>query len=269
MALRQWDFPGGGQLAPVNQPAGGGGDPPNEGELDWFEDFRLSLTDKGMTEISNNAEINRVPVGSATGTWPSGITHVAENVFVVGMNSQYEARDLWPAPAIGEYLFARMLLCNNTPEVNIGVDHGFETNIGLVFWFWRMSAEDFISSQPNHFVIDFGTWDAGGFPNELELVAPKDTVLRFEWRVQRTGPSTAVVSGRVVNNQTGVLIDERTGMPQSGVDDSGWRQFLFGMSGQAGATYNGGSIYWGGIAFRVSANANDWIGNYPVGPESA
>ena len=73
-----------------------------------------------------------------------------------------------------------------------------------------------------------------------------------------------MLSARVYNNQTGVLLGEITNLPQSTVSATIFRGYLFGMSGQFGATFSGGSVYWGALAFRVSSNANDWIGAYPV-----
>jgi hypothetical protein len=89
-------------------------------------------------------------------------------------------------------------------------------------------------------------------------------VLRIEWRAQRTTTSSATLSARVYNNQTGALLREITGLAQSNVTATTFREFIFGMSGQGGATFNGGSVYWGAVAFRVSDDANAWIGAYPV-----
>jgi hypothetical protein len=238
------------------------------GNLAWFEDFRVSLTSKGLTRFAWNAPINRIPVGSATGTWPSGITHVAENVYVAEMNAAYQAVNLWPDPAVGQYLFGRMLVNNSLPDgVNTGGDHGFQTNAHAPLpWFWRIWGDNFISSAPNSFVIQSTTWDNNSV-KELELVVPKDVVLRLEWRVQRTGTSSALYSARVYNNQTGALFGEVTDLTQSvgaGGGANMFREYLFGMSGQYAAAYNGGSVYWGALAFRVSGNPNDWIGPYPV-----
>jgi hypothetical protein len=239
--------------------------PPPGGSLAWFEDFRVSLTNKGLTHIAWNAPINRIPVGSATGTWPSGITHVAENVYTPEGNAAYQAVNLWPSPAIGEYLFARMLINNSLPAgANTGGDHGFQTNIfSPLSWFWRIWGGD-----ANSFTLESTTWDdnSNGSPLQLQIDAPKDVVLRLEWRVQRTGTSSAVYSARVYNNQTGTLLGQLTGLPRSGAAGSGnhFREYLFGMSGQLGANYNGGAVYWGAVAVRVSSNANDWIGPYPV-----
>jgi hypothetical protein len=239
--------------------------PPPGGSLAWFDDFRVSLTSKGLAHIAWNAPINRIPVSSATGIWPSGLTHVAENVYVGAMNAAYQAVNLWPSPAIGEYLFGRMLLNNSLPAgANTGGDHGFQTNIfSPLSWFWRIWGGD-----ANSFTLESTTWDdnSNGSPLQLQVDAPKDVVLRLEWRVQRTGTSSAVYSARVYNNQTGVLLGQVTGLPRSGASGSGnhFRDYLFGMSGQLGASFNGGSVYWGAVAIRVSSNANDWIGPYPV-----
>jgi hypothetical protein len=228
--------------------------------LAWWEDFRVSLTEKGLAHIAFNSTINRIPVGSATGSWPAGLTHVAENVYVAGMDAQYQALNLWPAPAVGQYLFGRILVNNSLPAgANTGGDHGFQTNaIAPVVWFWRIWGGD-----ADSFTIESGTWDWANV-NELRLDVPKDVVLRMEWRVQRTGTSTAVYAARVYNNQTGALLGEITGLTQSGLTSAHFREYRFGMSGQGGATFNGGSVYWGALAFRVSSNANDWIGPYPV-----
>jgi hypothetical protein len=232
--------------------------PPPGGSLAWFEDFRLSLTDKGMTQIASNATINRIPKSSATGTWPSQLTHVGENVYVAEMNAAYQAQNLWPAPAVGQYLFARMLLNNSLPNgANTGGDHGFQSNVfHPIVWFWRIWGGD-----ADSFTLEFTTWDNSG-TRELQLDVPKDRVLRLEWRAQRTGTSTATVSARVYNDETGALLGEITGLGQSAATH--FREFLFGMSGLAPTSFNGGSVYWGALAFRVSDNANDWIGPYPV-----
>jgi hypothetical protein len=216
-----------------------------------------------MTRIATNATINRIPVGSATGTWPTGITHVAENIYVAQMNAAYQALNLWPNATVGQYVFIRMLLNNSLPSgANTGGDHGFQTNVGNPLpWFWRVWGGD-----ANSFTLEFSTWDESG-SDEFQMDAPKDVVLRLEWRAQRTGTNAATLTVRVYNNQTGALLAEKTGMTQSSPPGDGsnvFRQFIFGMSGQGGASFNGGSVYWGGLAVRVSSNANDWIGAYPV-----
>jgi hypothetical protein len=207
-----------------------------------------------------NAPINRISVGSATGTWPGGLTHVAENVYVAGMNAAYQINSgSLPAVAVGQYMFTRMLLNNSLPNgANTGCDHGFQTNVGLVVWFWRVCG-----GGASTFTIEFSTWDNSG-TNELRLDVPKDVVLRMEWRAHRTTTSTATLSARVYNNQTGALLGQITGLTQTSVTATHFREFLFGMSGQGGATFNGGSVYWGALAFRVSDDANAWIGAYPV-----
>ena len=78
------------------------------GTLAWFEDFRVSMTDKGLKQTAVNARINRIPVGLATGKWPPGITHVVENVYVAQMDAIYQASNLWPVVTVGQYLFGRM-----------------------------------------------------------------------------------------------------------------------------------------------------------------
>ena len=234
--------------------------PPSGGSLAWWDDFRVSMTSKGLTQVAFNSRINRIPVGSATGTWPTGITHVAENVYVAEMDAQYQALNLWPAPAVGQYLFGRILVNNSLPNgANTGGDHGFQTNaLAPIVWFWRIWGGD-----ADSFTLESAAWDHANV-TELRVDVPKDVVLRLEWRLQRTGTSTALYSARVYNNQTGALLREITGLTQSGLTSSHFREYRFGMSGQGGASFNGGSVYWGGLAFRVSDNANDWIGAYPV-----
>lgn len=236
------------------------------GNLAWFEDFRVSLTNRGLNHIWFNAPINRIPVSAATGTWPAGITHVAENVYVAEMNGGYQAVNLWPNPTVGQYLFGRMLVNNSLPAgAATGGDHGFQTNANAPLpWFWRIWGGD-----ANSFTLESTTWDDNSnySPLQLQVDAPKDVVLRLEWRVQRTGTSSALYSARVYNNQTGTLLGQVTNINQSVGPGGGanmFREYIFGMSGQLGATFNGGSVYWGAIAFRVSDNANDWIGPYPV-----
>jgi hypothetical protein len=243
--------------------------PPPGGSLAWWEDFRVSLTNRGLRQMSFNATINRIPVGSATGNWPAGITHVAENVYVATMNATYAAVDLWPDPAIGQYLFMRMLVVNALPNgANTGGDHGFQTNInGPVAWFWRIYGGDHVGGDPSRWLLEASTWDQV-YPNYFEVPnVPKHTVIRLEWRVQRTSTAGAILTARAYNNQTGALLGERGNMVQTaaaGGNANPFRRFEFGMSGQGGASYNGGSVYWGGLAVRVSNNANDWIGPYPV-----
>jgi hypothetical protein len=234
--------------------------PPPGGGLAWFDDFRTSLTSKGLTWwLSSPAQVNRVTTSSATGTWPSQLTHVAENVFAATHGAGYHAQSLWPAPAVGQYLYVRMLLNNALPNgANIGTDHGFQTNVGLIYWFWRVWG-----GNATTFTLEFSTWEDINV-NMLQLNVPKNTVLRLEWRAERTTTSTATLAARVYNNQTGALLGQITGLVQPGASATTFREFIFGMSGQGGATYNGGSVYWGAVATRVSDNANDWIGPYPV-----
>ena len=230
------------------------------GKLAWFEDFRTSMTDKGLTWwIASPATINRIPTSSATGSWPSQLTHVAENIYAAEHGALYQAANLWPAPAVGQYLFVRMLVNNSQPNgANSGGDHGFQSNVlAPIAWFWRIWGGD-----ADSFTLQFTTWDNGG-TREMQVEVPKDRVLRMEWRAHRTTTSSATVSARVYNNETGALLGEITGLVQS-ASASHFREFMFGMSGQGGASFNGGSVYWGALAARVSDNANDWIGAYPV-----
>ena len=233
--------------------------PPPGGALAWFDDFRTSLTSKGLTWwIASPAVVNRLPKSSATGSWPTELTHVAENVYAATHGAGYQAQNLWPAPAVGQYLFVRMLLNNALPNgANTGTDHGFQTNVGLIHWFWRVWGGNATS-----FTLEFATWETINV-NWLEINVPKNTVLRLEWRAERTTTASATLAARVYNNQTGALLGQITGLVQAATSTT-FREFLFGMSGQGGATYNGGSVYWGALAARVSDNANDWIGPYPV-----
>lgn len=247
-------------------PAGGGG-----ATLDWFEDFRTSFTSKGLVEIADNATINRIPKGSATGTWPTQLTHVAENVYVAGMNAAYQAVNLWRNPAVGEYVFQRMLLNNSLPAptgAGTGGDHGFQTNVsGPVSYGWRIWDQD-LDGGPSatQFTLEALAWDESGV-DEFHLAAPKDVVLRIEWRLQRTGTSSGVKTARCYNNQTGALLLEHGGMTQTAAAGGGanpYREYIYGMSGQGGADFNGGSVYWGALAARVSSDPDAWIGAYPV-----
>lgn len=245
------------------------------GALDFWEDHRVSLTEKGMAwAIPSSASINRVTVAAAGGNWPSGLTHVAENVYFPEQGAAYESVNLWRDLSVGEYLFIRMLLKNSLPNPTgsgTGGDHGFQTNFSAPLpWFWRIYDFATNGGGSTDFGIDFSSWDQSGV-NEMRLDAPKNTVLRFEWRAERTGTSSAILAARVTNNQTETLLQQKTGITQSAAAGGGanpFREFKFGMSGQGGADYTGGSVYWGGVAARISANANDWIGAYPVGPEA-
>ena len=203
--------------------------------------------------------INGIAKSSATGTWPSQLTHVAQNVYAAQHAAAYQAQSLWPAPAVGQYLFVRMLINNALPNgANIGTDHGFQTNAGLIYWFWRVWGGNATS-----FTLEFSTWETITLIC-WQLNVPKNTVLRLEWRAERTTTASATLAARVYNNETGALLGQISGLVQPGATSTTFREFLFGISGQGGATYNGGSVYWGALAARVSDNANDWIGPYPV-----
>jgi hypothetical protein len=207
-----------------------------------------------------------ITVASATGTWPTGITHVAENSYTPEGNAGYQAVNLWPSPAINEFLFFRMLLNNSLPNgANTGGDHGFQTNLNSpLSWFLRIWGGD-----ADSFTFESTTWDDNelGSVDQLQVDAPKDTVLRVETRVERTGTSSALYSVRLYNNQTGSLLGEVLDLPRSGAAGGGanhFREYVFGMSGQLGATHTGGSVYWGAVGVRVSASSSAWIGAYPV-----
>jgi hypothetical protein len=234
--------------------------PPPGGGLDWFEDFRTSLTNKGLfLSLLGDGPINRVTTSSTTGTWPAQLTHVAQNIYAPQSGTLYEASNLWPAVNVGQYLFMRMLLNNALPNgANTGGDHGFQTNIGGIEWDWGIWGGN--ASSFNLLCTTADRYNNG----HLEISAPKNTVLRLEWRAYRNTSSTALLSCRIYNDQTGVLLGQIDDLPQSTVSASIFRGFLFGMSGQFGATYSGGSVYWGAVAVRVSSDANAWIGPYPV-----
>lgn len=230
--------------------------------MDWTENFSVSLTANGLVLVASNATINRVP---ATGLgFPASITHVAENVYVAQMDANYTATNLWPAPALGGHVFLRMLLRQSLPATvgsGTGGDHGFQWGIGEVEWFWRIW-----QGGASVFSLEAGTWN--GTVGELQIVdAPKNTVLRLEWRLTKSTATTGTATFRAYNNANGSLLGELASSEMTGMTDSGYRQASFGMSGQAGADYNGGSVYWTAIAARVSTDSNAWIGNYPAAGE--
>lgn len=245
-------------------PNGGGGGA--GAALNWWDDFRTgNLGDNGLTLFANNAVMQVIAVGGATGTWPAGIVNVIEHIYTAGMNAAWQALNLWPAPTVGQFMYWRILLNNSQPVgANSGGDHGFQTNASLpIPWFWRVWGEAVNGGSASEFTLQGATLDIGGV-DELDVEAPKDVVLRMEFRGERLSGDNALFSFRAYNNETGALLEEKLNKAQAGVTDSLWRQALYGMSGQGGATFNGGSVYWGAAAVRISNSDADWIGPYPV-----
>ena len=232
------------------------------GSVDWFEDFRTSLTDKGLVFniSSGSTTVNRV---SASGLgFAAGLTHVAHNFHDGEGTVGYEALNLWPAPTTDQSVFFRMLVRNDMPAgANIGpFEHGFQSNVGEVEVAWQYDSGD-----SDSFNIYGFTWN--GSQGVLLCDAPKATVLRLEWRWRKLSSTTGDAAFRVYNNQSGALLGQVAGEATTGLTDANYRAFLFGIAGLAGATYVGNGIYWGAIAVRVSSDADAWIGAYPASNE--
>lgn len=223
--------------------------------LAWWDDFRSNtLTAQGLTDEGGGATMETV---SATGLgFPSGINYVVRHTYVAEVSKLYGATNLWPAVTVGNSMYERFYLRQALPNgANTGPDHGFQCNIGDIKWFWRINGGD-----ADSFSLECGRNGA----NIVEVAdAPKNTVLRLERKLTRTGSTTCDAEFRVYNGSTLLGSQTRTGI--TGMTDALTRQALYGMSGQAGATYNGGYVYWGALAVSLEG----WIGSYPTSAEAA
>jgi hypothetical protein len=257
MALRQWDYAGSGLLVPSALPGGGGG---GGGSLDWFDDFRSgTLTAEGLVEEATNAD---AVIVSASGLgFPSGVVNVAKNIHGPGaLDYQLVANDLWPNPAVGEYVFLRTYIRNTLPNgANTGADHGMQCNVGDVKWAWLVDP-----GSGGTYYMDTASSAEGNI--NLASGMTKSEVQRIEWRLSRVTSSTGVTTFRIYS-AAGTLLGENTRNLAS-MTNSLYRTARWGIAGLGGATYSGDGIHWGCLAARVSASSSDWIGAYPVGPEA-
>lgn len=227
--------------------------------LDWWEDFRSgTFTANGLVREAANAD---AVIVSATGLgFPASVVNVAKNIHNGELDLQEVANNLWPIPAVGSFVFLRTYVRNTLPNGAVtGDDHGIQSNIGDVKWAWLVN-----SGTAGTYYMDV----ASSAESNIRLASDmaKSEVQRIEWRLSRVTSTTGVTTFRIYNS-AGTLLGENT-RNLSSMTDALYRTARWGIAGLTGATYSGDGIHWGCLAARVSTNASDWIGAYPVGPEA-
>lgn len=183
--------------------------------------------------------------------------------------------DSWfNALAVGDTQWIRFYFRNDLPNgVNIGgTDHGFETDIsgtgGLQFYMHvKVGSSD-------KWDISFGTTATGnnseaeyGFTLEGGARLDKGKCYRIAIGRTRTGTTTYVTAIHIYDEAVSTTVpaytttdfelDQPGATPSIPLEDYEWitvdatrafRQWVMGTSGQVGATYQGGTVYFGAIA---------------------
>jgi hypothetical protein len=254
--------------------------------LDWFSDWRAA-TGAGTTAIRDNTKWNDeacsnplLDVISA-----AGLGFPTANVLRVDVNSTqcrkvYVNGDMvgtkWPLPTVGtQYLFMRYYFRDALPDgTNAGNPHHMESHVGDIAWAWK-------HHDPTGGQFDF-VWEfpRNNYPDvEFAVRLSTNATYRAEARLFRDSATTAKALVRVYNSSNTLLATNDNFLNGNGTsltarDPSITRvtsvaqdlqSMDLGQSGQFGSTAGPGLYnYFGGVAVRVTSDANGWIGAYPV-----
>lgn len=265
----------------VRAPAGLGppAGTPSGGELELFWDWRAAtgtsttaLQDGGKIPYLSNADgLLSIIANPGNLGFPAEmenllqITHNDEDNGLVGSRGDIDD-DTFAAVGIGETQNRRYYIRVDWPDgADIGPDHGFQSNVGVIQFMHVIpggSAGTINFDIDNQTISPYRVNIAKGKCWRLELGltrfdADECTIVAelFDESVSLTVP--VYDSTDFVNTGTGDNLTEAN-FPYSDADVF-FRNWMFGISGQAGVTYTGGTLYVGG--FAVSRNGP--IGAYP------
>jgi hypothetical protein len=260
--------------------------------ISWFTDWR-SGTGTGTTALrdgsgtsakwSSEACINPLlTVMPATGLgFPAGLANVLRTEFSAQLCRKVVRDTGWTTPAIGEYVFYRLYFRDDMPDgANGGGAHLVESHIGDIAWALRWQ-----NASAGNFRFEWV------FPRQAQSDIAFGTSLqtgatyRVEWRLQRIDATNAKASVRIYNSSGTMVADDSNLLNSGSVSlatrnpsitgissvNNDLRSIDLGQSGQFGATAGPGIyVYFGGLAVRVTSDANGWIGPYPIsGAEAA
>ncbi len=198
----------------------------------------------------------------------------AQNASLVGFREGEGLDTGWPAPAVGESIYYRMLIYNALPE-NSGVaySHGTQSNIGAI-------SHGFQIFSPQEGQFSFGFFSHTGLPDESFLTRlPANAPLRVEWAFHReAGPANARVEIRIYDERVSATEPQWTEFdflgrwgegPHSigsdhstldlGDEGNGFQRYMFGTSGNSSQNTTG--LFLTGFAVC----SLDWCGTYRAG----
>jgi hypothetical protein len=278
---------------------GGGG-----GALAFGADWRTgtgtgtpALTDNGrFSGHGSTTNLSVVTTASVGGTWPTGMTNALRVMFNNAQFGSVWCENLWTLPAEGEYLYRRTCMRASIPTSSGDSHHPVQSmaELGGTCPFaaeyvmthgsgnWTLQLAYLNTSNPG-FDGDGGNLRACRF--NLGGTEVNDTVYQIEERFFRVpGFSTRWWVEARVYDVAGTLIatgtnftDENHSNATMPATFNGTRYVFCGTGSQGetclrqwnwgnqGKNYGAGAaLYFGGIAVRLSASADDWIGPYNV-----
>ncbi len=207
----------------------------------WTSDWNAA-TGNSLSAIQANGQwTDRACVGGAgvlirvvntAATLPSPPAHWPTNVLQVDHNGQncdnIIVQNRWPAPAIGDTIWFRVLAYPNKCGLNTGPVHNVQSNIGSIAW---IISED--QCQGTSVPIGFKSYFLGGGTQWVGQNVAASTYLRYEWGLIRESTTRYDALVRVYNDRTGALIFDETTLRR----DTG--QTLAAYNATSGFTYSG------------------------------
>lgn len=179
----------------------------------------------------------------------------------------------WPAPAVGESIYFRMLHYNGLPEGSgVAFSHGMQSNIGSI-------SHGFQIFSPEGGTFTYGFFSLSGDVDSFFVRLPARTPLRIEWQlVREPGPARARVRIRIFDESVSTTTPRWTQDdflenfgegPESlgsldpsidlGDEGNGFRRYLFGTSGNSSMDTTGFIV----TGFAVCDGS--WCGPYHPG----
>jgi len=252
--------------------------------LSEFVDWRTAtgtgdsaLEDGGKITSPVRGSLNLMEVKPTSGDsgWPVGLDNYVDLSYnTSGGNGRTwqigtEDEEWLPLPDIGESQWRRWYWKNDLPNgAAIGTDHGFESNIGTI----QLTCRNMSGS---------GGTAPFDWTNSLESFEPfvtitKGVVYRVEVQLYRHSANEFGLSVWLYDEAVSVTVPAFE--PADFVDDSSpfdnlteilwsytdaralFQNWMFGASGQTGATYVGGSVKFSGFAVSMTGP----VGQYPV-----
>ncbi len=173
-----------------------------------------------------------IRVVNTAATLPNPPAHWPTNVLQVDHNGEQcdnvIVENRWPAPAVGDTIWFRLLTWLNKCGLNTGPVHNVQSNIGSIAW---IITED--QCQGGSVPVGFKSYFlGGGLPWAGQNIADS-TYLRYEWGLIRESTTRYDALVRVYDDRTGALIfDENTLRRDTG-------QLLAAYNATSGFTYSG------------------------------
>lgn len=249
-------------------------------------------------ESGNNYGTNKLQVIAATGLgFPAGMTNVLEAVLDTTSISAMirTGKGKWTSPTVGTtpYMYLRWHQRCDYPNSNTGYDPGglgnhpvMADNIigdgGPGELKWEFHIDD-VSGGNLTFIADYNPQQGVKryqLSNSGGAVMARTSVYCIEQRLQRTASATAKADLRItnssgaliatsanyisVNSPFGSLAADNPDIDLGSDPDAQFQTITFGNNGPSGTRNTSASVYYGGMAVRISSSSTDWIGPYPI-----